>query len=760
MREIATAGWTIGSEDPHGHGGVVVAPQPQLAPNSATYAAVVETFLACSDADAAWDAFLEATTKDFVRDQLLYRKYLRGSCLLLDATHIVELLRFAREDGVVFSTRMLSDLAKMHGRDHDQGIDVVLHQIPMLTQEDKHLLLQEMAASCASTQNTNGVQATISAMITQGLPRTTATDLAVLECCLLCEDVEQATRVLQDFQTSGLLLDSPVYASLIREIFFKCTRTKSTSRPAAGNGPPPPPTDSRRPALKMLHLRRGFVDRLAELQRDLEKDLADLITTKQEAHKSNEAAIVYWTQQASSAHAPMLFLQHFIEATATIVDKSHRAATTQVIQKAVQSTVDPVQFIVRAVCALPSLSLPFRGQSKIAKQLFSLVTFTLDEILPHHIAFCLDRLDGLSIHVVKELDDALNLVGHAGGLSRVLAFCETELLAPGNNTEKIVAFLLSRPVLCTGGSIAVLSPTLAQLFVGENDALVLQYFKPSSRSHQAITDAELNEARATFVREVIRLEEENMSGDSRHRPAMRCARRAIVEFKLEHEAAFLPLLLTHSTPFAPESESEFIATNTVAKTSSESDLFLELPLPLSNVIVVDDDDSLQFAYEVLMYEDKVTRIALDAEWRPTRTTGPHGKTAFTRCALLQIACDSHVFLLDLLALEMDDLEELLAFLLDNDAILKLGFRLDGDLQRLRLSYPDTTCFDADEVQHVLDLSTGHTGLSALVAQQLGRPLDKTQQCSDWEQRPLTKQQISYAALDAYCLLLLHDQHPQ
>lgn len=35
---------------------------------------------------------------------------------------------------------------------------------------------------------------------------------------------------------------------------------------------------------------------------------------------------------------------------------------------------------------------------------------------------------------------------------------------------------------------------------------------------------------------------------------------------------------------------------------------------------------------------------------------------------------------------------------------------------------------------------------------LGKPLDKSMQMSDWEQRPLTDRQLTYAALDALCLL--------
>lgn len=43
-----------------------------------------------------------------------------------------------------------------------------------------------------------------------------------------------------------------------------------------------------------------------------------------------------------------------------------------------------------------------------------------------------------------------------------------------------------------------------------------------------------------------------------------------------------------------------------------------------------------------------------------------------------------------------------------------------------------------------------------MASQLGSPLDKTEQCSAWAERPLTQRQLHYAALDALVLLMLLD----
>lgn len=99
-------------------------------------------------------------------------------------------------------------------------------------------------------------------------------------------------------------------------------------------------------------------------------------------------------------------------------------------------------------------------------------------------------------------------------------------------------------------------------------------------------------------------------------------------------------------------------------------------------------------------------------------------------------------------------------------ILKVGLGPQADLKRLFWSYPwlPSLC----KVMGVVDIQTlaktaypavkkrDLEGLSKLSQLELGLAVDKEQQCSHWERRPLTEEQLLYAGIDAWSLTLLFD----
>jgi prolyl-tRNA editing enzyme YbaK/EbsC (Cys-tRNA(Pro) deacylase) len=193
-------------------------------------------------------------------------------------------------------------------------------------------------------------------------------------------------------------------------------------------------------------------------------------------------------------------------------------------------------------------------------------------------------------------------------------------------------------------------------------------------------------------------------------------------------------------------------------------------------------------------------LGMDVEWEPdkrpsTRTRREASVTSISSSApqqhpasIVQLAAPHVVLIIDMLRLyEADNGEVSKASELKADcdrhycpsstvrtAIQKffatvfntsvvIGFGLETDIRRLQTSFsPALVCFD--RVPRVLDLrrfakpAKSHRmsskSLSSLVEDHLGRSLDKAQQLSRWGSRPLGQQQLDYAALDAFVLLLL------
>ena len=191
-------------------------------------------------------------------------------------------------------------------------------------------------------------------------------------------------------------------------------------------------------------------------------------------------------------------------------------------------------------------------------------------------------------------------------------------------------------------------------------------------------------------------------------------------------------------------------------------------------------------------------VGLDAEWRPHK---------HSPVALLQVATRDEAFLVDVASLMRRDdrydrydrydanaeaFDAFLRDLLDAPDVVRLGFGFEYDLSRLRRSYAGRLSSldrkraddddDSDENRVNEFGETGHAlgarvvdvkalalcafpdkrklarvGLATLVASVLGAYVDKTEQCSDWERRPLTTDQVEYAAADAHVLTVLFDR---
>jgi hypothetical protein len=139
--------------------------------------------------------------------------------------------------------------------------------------------------------------------------------------------------------------------------------------------------------------------------------------------------------------------------------------------------------------------------------------------------------------------------------------------------------------------------------------------------------------------------------------------------------------------------------------------------------------------------------------------------------LLQIANQKQVLLVDIPALSSTPegvaaLQQTVGAMFASPSCTMMGFACSQDISKLRSS---PTCYRKDKTkkhwfdprQGVLDLQViiakhekrlGRLGLSRVSEHYLGKPLDKAEQCSIWNMRPLSLRQRTYAALDAWTIL--------
>jgi len=247
--------------------------------------------------------------------------------------------------------------------------------------------------------------------------------------------------------------------------------------------------------------------------------------------------------------------------------------------------------------------------------------------------------------------------------------------------------------------------------------------------------------------------------------------------------------------------------------------YLQLPLPPEAVVLVDDPGALRDthgpAFLAAVRRGDPLVVGLDVEWRPTRkpfpktqsldfdklateadpedngspgdddifpsaapasspSTTSSGKSKKPRvrgreqAALLQLACREMVILLDLPLLCSTQegcaaMGSLIQAVFWDDAITKLGLGISHDLAVLHASWPHVPGFarclrilEIGDFGATVQYNGFGKGLSAATELWLGKPLDKSQQVSDWESRPLTEAQILYAALDAWCSCAVFD----
>ncbi|KAB7499368.1 Exonuclease mut-7-like protein [Armadillidium nasatum] len=205
---------------------------------------------------------------------------------------------------------------------------------------------------------------------------------------------------------------------------------------------------------------------------------------------------------------------------------------------------------------------------------------------------------------------------------------------------------------------------------------------------------------------------------------------------------------------------------------SKNDFYM-LSIPYSSICQIETIQEFNIALEDLK---SCSVLGIDTEWKPTLQFDKEEELM-----LIQIATSDKVYLFDMLSLQTlltSDHWGKIGELFSNSNIRKITYSFTGDKKCLA-TFDSQLRDHLKRMANVIDLNDtkkvlvdhypqifsyinskpekfSFKGLSEMVYLCFGKPLDKMEQCSYWSIRPLSRSQVVYAALDAFCLLDIYN----
>ncbi len=189
---------------------------------------------------------------------------------------------------------------------------------------------------------------------------------------------------------------------------------------------------------------------------------------------------------------------------------------------------------------------------------------------------------------------------------------------------------------------------------------------------------------------------------------------------------------------------EALARGGIARPDLEPAPLPEIAQPQNEIRYIDTQAALSTLCSELLKQE---RVGLDVE-----------TTLFDReLCTVQFSTPTYNAVID--ARGLDDLSPIAEVLASRD-VIKIIHNANFELSVFKkLSIGIKNIFDTLPTSRKLrgrKISGGH-GLGVVCERELGKPLDKAEQKSDWTRRPLTKRQLAYAAMDVEVLLPLYDR---
>ena len=227
-------------------------------------------------------------------------------------------------------------------------------------------------------------------------------------------------------------------------------------------------------------------------------------------------------------------------------------------------------------------------------------------------------------------------------------------------------------------------------------------------------------------------------------------------FLASHLLNSYPHLKSHLSPFLPPSlpPPGFTFTPPPDEFQPSDPKFYHLPQ--SCLVYFIDSPT---AVSAMDFED-VQVVGLDSEWKIDI-----GSFEYPQVSILQIGCFSRVYVIDLpVCSEFKEFDDVLYDLFQDPQVTKLGISFEGDMTRLKKSYPKMVSFQLS-IKGYIDLVqvfAGNNkyypgGLAGLTRIVMDTQLCKLEQKSNWESRPLRLAQFHYAACDVHICLCIYQR---
>mmetsp|Transcript_2724 Transcript_2724/g.10636 ORF Transcript_2724/g.10636 Transcript_2724/m.10636 type:complete len:1466 (+) Transcript_2724:66-4463(+) len=789
-------------------------PDPHLAPDCDTFGSAIEAAFAVQDGAAVAEYLYRQCKQLMLPNPTVFSAVIFGRITAKDGKGAAEALFEMDDAGFMPHHRFLHRFLRSMGCHSEEGLEVI-RRLGQGKCEARRRLFHALMEGCmdSGAESCKRALEVLAALKADGLEANADTTFALVKAIAGLPEVEQAQKECARLQHLGLLPAHPAFEPLLHECYMALQRQKSAWLFM----------ETRRSWLRQAleTVSADHLEALSRTTNEFEVGLCEFCQGSSSVCScSLDAAIISRCSKGLRAYysvlptpvAGMLASQYLVWRYILVRSAEERAVLQSELDALLQESnrgksvgeQDPHGFVLHALLSMNTLEVCESAQLRLIRILFSAASKSgtpwnagHTALLEEHAADFLPDAISEMIHLCPE-SSGVSPFTSIGGHEVLVRLAINRYLARGHGGEPVkfstaVRFIRTHNLVGALSDDELLKPVLAAYLDGfPQHAYTLCTDSPCIQQRLAGFAIRQNKRRAAGrIAERYGLPVEGQPPPAGWPDAAAFATECAACIREAEEAEGGELRAANAKRIAADDDLgcltlpagaaknlHFVATaaeldDAVARFET---VFEGLRLHVPREGASESESGVVEEAAVLSTAEMIAKghcLGLDVEWRPGlerrggmhkhRRSGLPGR--LEPCSTLQVASEDCAIVFDLLSLAADGastaqtLSTLISALFRHPAIVKLGYGLQHDLQRLASSYPNLDCFRC--IRSVLDMQECFlkkeggkcpTGLSALCARHFGKPLSKRLQTSDWGSRPLTHEQVSYAALDAHCLI--------